>query len=829
MGQANEQKAPRPRQLYVLLVADSPADVELLERHFITSGYLATIDCVASAEAMRAALVNRDYHVVIADCAVRELGVMAALNLLRQSGRDIPFIVFSDTISDDTVVTALRAGSHDYVLKAHLGRLLPAIERGRQEVLGHAMKAAIKVAREEADESIRIAESRLQGVINSAMDAIVALDAQRRIVVFNAAAERIFGCSASEALGSSMDRFLTPQHRELLREHFRDFDASDVTTQDVTTRALGSRGALSAVRWNGEQFPIEATISQTLAGDEKLLTVMLRDVSERTNTKEALRQSEEELQAIYQHVAVGIEHSSLDGRLVMVNPAFEKLLGYGENELLGKTFEEITLAEDRAREAVLLASMLNGECDSYVMEKRYLHKNGTPRWVIVTSSLVKDAGGQALSRATIVQDIAERKRAELLEDRLHQVEKLESLGQLAGSVAHDFNNLLSVMLGCAELLIEELPEADPRRARVEQIQASVQSGVQLTGQLLAFSRKQPILPQVVDLKKVVTEMKPMLRQLLPSDIDMTIHCPEEICPVKVAPDRIQQVLLNLASNARDAMREGGNLEIEIRTIELDEECVQSHVPMAAGRYQMLAISDTGTGMDSEVMVHLFEPFFTTKEKGKGTGLGLASAYGVVKQCGGDIWVSSAPGAGSIFQVYLPNSEEPVAQAEAEGLVPGKLGGHETILLVEDSAPLRRLAQEVLAGQGYRVLEAADGMEALELSRTYEGHIDLLLTDIVMPRMRGTELAKRVAKQRPRTGIILLSGYAEEVLSHIKSVSRVLLLEKPFTMKMLLQKVRQVLDGMEKTAQLLPAGAWQEGTEVHAPLAEHGGREKRLDR
>ena len=794
MNFAPEKRTPRPRQLYVLMVEDAREDVELLERHFITSGYLATIDSVASPDAMREALANRDYHVVIADCGVAGLGVMSALSLLMQSGRDIPFIVLADTISDEMVVTALRGGSHDYVLKAHLGRLLPAIERGRQEVLGHVMKRAIKAARQEAEESTRIAESRLQGVINSAMDAIVSLDAQERIVVFNAAAERMFGCTAAEALGASLDRFIPLQQRELHRQHIRDFGGSNATTQE-----MGSLGRLSAVRWNGEQFPIEASISQVLVGEEKLFTVILRDVSQRLRTEEALRQSEEELQAIYHHVAVGIEHASLEGRLLMVNPAFRNLLGYSGRELLGKTVEEITYPGDRGPESLLLESLLKRERDFYVMEKRYLHKDGSPRWVIVTSSLVRDADGEPSSRATIVQDIAERKRAEALEERLQQAQKLESLGQLAGSAAHDFNNLLSVILGNAELLFDELPQGDPRRARAEQIQTCVRSGVELTGQLRAFSRQQPMIPQVVDLKKLVAEMKPILLQLLPPGIDVAIHCPEETCPVKVAPERMQQVVLNLATNARDAMRDGGRLGIEIRSVNLDEEWVQSHLPMAAGRYQMLAVSDTGPGMDPEILVHLFEPFFTTKENGKGRGLGLATVYGVVKQCGGDIWVDSKPGVGSSFQVYLPHADEPVEPAGSAAPVPNKLGGHETILLVEDSASLRRLAREALARQGYVVLEAADGIAALELSGTYDGQIQLLLTDIVMPRMRGTELAERIAEQRPRTGIIFLSGYAEEFLSHRNGASPVTLVQKPYAVSALLRTVRQVLDGLKNTA------------------------------
>jgi hypothetical protein len=667
MKVADEERTPPPRQLAVLMVAEDPAEDGILERHFAASGYLATIDCVSSPVAMRAALANRDYHAVIADYGVPELDAMRALDLLRESGRDIPFIVFSETISDEMAVAAMRAGAHDYVLKSNIGRLLPAIERGRQEVQGNRQRLLLKAAREEAAQSSR--------------------------------------------------------------------------------------------------------------------------------------QREEELRSIYDHAAIGIQHISIEGRLRMVNPALENLLGYTRDELLAKTTEELTHPADRKPESLLLHSLFRGEREFYAMEKRYIHKDGSLRWVSVTSSLVKDAAGRAVSRATLVHDIAERKRAELLEEQLQQSQKLEILGQLAGSIAHDFNNLLSVMLGYAELLFEELPPADPRRTRVEQIEASVKSGAQLTGQLLAFSRKQPVIPQVIDLTKVVAEVQPMVALLLPPDIQVVVHCPPEVCPVWADSGRIQQVVLNLVTNARDAMQKkgGGRLVIDVSTLDLDEEYVQKHVPLAAGRYQMLAVSDTGHGMDTETLGHLFEPFFTTKERGKGTGLGLSTAYGIVKQFGGDICVDSKPGKGSVFKVYLPVANDPVHPVPVAPPVPQKLSGNETILLAEDSAPLRQLARELLLMNGYSVLEAADGVEALELSRVHEGQIDLLLTDIVMPRMRGTELAQYIAEQRPKTAIVFLSGFSEEVRLHVHSTSPVAIVQKPYTVNALLQTVRQALDGKQPEA------------------------------
>lgn len=649
----------------------------------------------------------------------------------------------------------------------------------------------MEAALQQADEAIHVRDVRLQGIIGSAMDAIISVDEQQRIVVFNHAAEMMFGCAASEALGSSLNRFLPSRYRENHHEHIQRFGAAG-----VTTRSMHSPGILNALRSDGEEFPIEATISQVQAGGEKLFTVILRDITERMRTEEALRQSEERLRAMYQHAAVGIEQIGTDGRLLMVNPAFRRLLGYSEREMLGKTFDEITHPADRERESQLLGSLLNGERDFYALEKRYLHKDGSPVWASVTSSLVKDAAGHPLSRVSIIQDVAERKRAELLEEQLQQAQKLESLGQLAGAVAHDFNTLLNVMLGYAGLLLYELPGDDPRRVRAAQIEASAQSGAQLTRQLLAFSRKQAFVPQVIDLRIAVQDLQPMLQRLLPQDVKVDVRCSEEPCPVKVDPGRMQQVLLNLATNARDAMPQGGQLTIEARTVELDEAYVQKHAPMAPGRYEMLAVTDTGSGMNSETIAHIFEPFFTTKPPGQGTGLGLSTIYGIVKQSGGYIWVYSEPGAGSVFKIYLPRTGETVENSEPLRPVPQKLSGNETILLVEDSEPLRELTRELLTRVGYVVLVAADGVEAFELSQSYQGEIHLLMTDIVMPKMRGPEVAMHIAKQHPHIPIVFLSGYSEEAVSQMENAGRIKLIEKPYSADTLLRTVRQLLDDIE---------------------------------
>ena len=333
------------------------------------------------------------------------------------------------------------------------------------------------------------------------------------------------------------------------------------------------------------------------------------------------------------------------------------------------------------------------------------------------------------------------------------------------------------------------------KAQVEQIEHSANAGALLTKQLLAFSRKQAPTLQVIDLCKAVADLEPMLRRLLRADIELVVRCSDQVCPVQADPSQIQQLVLNLVANARDAMAKGGSLTVEVRSVELDEAYVEKHAGVSPGRYEMLAVSDSGTGMDAETAARIFEPFFTTKSTGKGTGLGLATVYGIAKQSGGDVWVYSEPGVGSIFKVYLPTTSAAIDVREPVQS-PQNLNGTETILLVEDSAGLRELTRALLSRQGYAVLDAADGIEALEVSKKYVGTIHLLITDIMMPRMRGTELVEHIAPGRPDIPVVFLSGYTEEVMSHLQNAERMRILEKPYTSDTLLRTVRQVLDDVQ---------------------------------
>jgi nitrogen-specific signal transduction histidine kinase len=405
---------------------------------------------------------------------------------------------------------------------------------------------------------------------------------------------------------------------------------------------------------------------------------------------------------------------------------------------------------------------------------------------------IEFAGRRA--RLVLAHDVTAQRH---LEEQLRQSQKMEAVGQLAGGIAHDFNNLLTAILGSTQLLLHNMPPEDPRREDAEEIKLAGHRAAELTRQLLAFSRRQVLAPKVLDLNAVVANMERMLRRLLGEDIELVTSLDATAGAVNADPGQLEQVLLNLAVNARDAMPPpgGGRLSIETARFTLHEEHVERRHRLPPGDYACLVVGDTGVGMDEATQAHLFEPFFTTKEVGKGTGLGLATVYGIVKQSGGYIWVYSERGRGTTVKVYLPRVPG-VAEAPPLAPAPSEVrGGHETVLLVEDAAPVRALARRSLEARGYRVLDASDGPAALELSARHGAPIDLLVTDVVMPGMSGRELAERLAPVRPRMKVLYTSGYTDDAMVRQGVLTAgVAFLQKPFVPDSLARKVREVLDG-----------------------------------
>ncbi len=431
--------------------------------------------------------------------------------------------------------------------------------------------------------------------------------------------------------------------------------------------------------------------------------------------------------------------------------------------------------------------------DRLVQEYRFRHQDGKYRWLRDEKRLLRDAAGKPVEVVGSWADITERK---LLEDQFRQAQKMEAVGRLAGGVAHDFNNLLTVITGYSELVLGQLRAADPLHGFVEQIRQAGDRAAGLTRQLLAFSRKQVLMPATLDLNFLMKEMEKMLHRLIGEDIDLLVNPHVPLWPIKADPGQVEQVLMNLVVNARDAMPQGGKLTIETGNVVLDASYVGRHPEVQPGEYVLLAVSDTGCGMDAATQARIFEPFFTTKGD-KGTGLGLATVYGIVKQSGGSIDVYSELGVGTAFKIYLPHDREQRAESKSSPGLKATTRGTETVLLAEDEPGVRSLAKFVLESNGYMVLEAKNGGEALLLCEQYEGPIHMLVTDVVMPQLSGPKLAERLLALRPKMKVLYLSGYTDDAIVHHGVLnSGTPFLQKPFTPASLALKVREVLDSSE---------------------------------
>jgi PAS domain S-box-containing protein len=487
-----------------------------------------------------------------------------------------------------------------------------------------------------------------------------------------------------------------------------------------------------------------------------------------------------------------------DGRILEANDRAVSSYGYSREELMGMPLQRLEAPERLA--AFEKEWRRTEQQESVIFETRHLRKDGSTFPVEVSARRVKV--DEAVFLQSIIRDITERKEAERerarLQEQLQQSQRLESIGRLAGGVAHDFNNLLTVINGYSSMAVDALPAHDPLRDSMREVFDAGQRATSLTRQLLAFSRKQLIAPKLLNLNTVVSDLVKMLRRLVGEDVAIITDLASSLEPVFVDPGQMEQVLMNLATNARDAMPRGGKLIIETQNVEVDEEYAAAHVDARPGRYVLLAVTDTGEGMSAETLKHAFEPFFTTKLRGQGTGLGLATVYGAVKQSNGWIWAYSEPGKGTTFKIYLPRAvagESPGGGEHIQSYAGAHdVRGNETVLVVEDQAEVRKLMVEGLTQYGYRVIEAGRGDEALTLCGSFPDEIHLLITDVVMPGITGPEVASRAASARPRMRVLYISGYTENLIAHQGVLDAgVAYLQKPFTAGALAQKVREVLD------------------------------------
>jgi two-component system, cell cycle sensor histidine kinase and response regulator CckA len=505
---------------------------------------------------------------------------------------------------------------------------------------------------------------------------------------------------------------------------------------------------------------------------------------------QALRDSEARYRRLFETAQDGILIlDAQKGSITDVNPYLMKLLDYSRKEFLGKALWDIGLFKDIEASKEAFKEL---QAKQYVRYEDLPLKTRAGQTINVEFvSNVYGVNGDQVIQCNI-RDITKRKHAEQSEQRVLQAQKMEAVGQLAGGLAHDFNNLLGVILGYCELLTDREDLAEPTRQMIGNISSAGLTAKNLTQHLLAFSRRQVVQPVVMDLNEAVNHIHPMLERLIGDDIELDNVLSNDLGTITADPNHIEQVLMNLAINARDAMPKGGKITFETANVEIDEAYAQQHVPMNPGRYVMLSVRDTGTGMDSETQAQIFDPFFTTKDCGKGTGLGLSTVFGIVKQSGGTIGVYSEPGKGTAFKIHFPRCDKvPVL---VEPIKPKQLrGGTETILLVDDATPLRMLTKLILEQCGYTVLDSGEPAEALRIAEGHEGPLPLMITDVVMPGFTGRVLAERLTADRPETKVLFTSGYADDETAKYGILGNNAFLEKPFTRDDLVRKVRALLD------------------------------------
>jgi len=624
--------------------------------------------------------------------------------------------------------------------------------------------------------------------LESAANGILITDRQGDIIWCNPAFTRMTGYGAEEVIGKNPRIFKSGHHDpSFFVELWTTVLAGKVWHGEVMNR-----------RKNGTLYFEEQTITPVLdeRGEVIQFVAINQDVTDRKHAEEKLRASEAHIRLLLDSTAEAIYGIDREGRCTFCNPACLKVLGYRKAEdLLGKEMHDLVhhsrpdgkplpIEECRIHQA-----LHEGE-EIHVDDEVYWQANRTSIPVEYWSYPIR-RDGQVVGAVVTFLDITQRRQ---LEQQFQQAQKMEAVGRLAGGVAHDFNNLLTVILGYSELLLGRLPAQDASRDLIQEIRRAGERAANLTRQLLAFSRKQIMVPEVLDLNQVVEETKRMLRRLIAEDITLTTKLDPQLDFVKVDPGQIDQVIMNLVINASDAMPKGGSLTLETRNVELDESYTRNYPDVRPGNYVLIAISDTGCGMNEETKAHIFEPFFTTKAPGKGTGLGLATVFGIVKQCSGHVTVHSELNKGTTVKIYLPTlpqEAKKLAARKTQFTIPK---GTETVLVAEDEEGLRVVIRIVLQTNGYQVLEAINGEEALALAKSHPEPIHLLLADLVMPKKGGRELADEIAIVRPETKVIYMSGYTDDAVVRLGVLEADMpFLQKPFTPATLARKVREVLD------------------------------------
>ena len=750
----------------VLIVDDDSGTCETLSDVLETRGH--EVHTASSGREGLGVLAVNPVDVAIVDIKLPDISGLELLDAIKGASPQTEVIFVTAYASVSTAIQAINGAAFAYITKPfEMEHLIATLRKAHEK--------------QELVRALRESEQRYRLVTEHIRDAIFLVDLENRFTFGNGRIEELTGYRLDELVGRPISVVLTAEGTRAAAARLETLRSGHDVPLFYETEL---------VRKDGTRIVAEISSTSVLQDGAMIARLgVARDITRRRQAETALRESEERFRATFEQAAAGMGHTSLEGQWLRVNQRLCDIVGYTRDELLARTFQDITHPDDLDVDVAATRQLLANEIQTRSREKRYLHKDGSIVWVDLTVSVMRDSSGEPKAFIAVVQDITGRKQ---LEQELLHSQRMEGVGQLAGGIAHDFNNLLTVIGGRGHLGLAKLKADDPLRRDFELIQKTADRAARLTRQLLAFSRKQLLQPRVVDPNDLVQDSANLLKRLIGEEIELVFVPAADVGRVHVDPGQLEQVIVNLAVNARDAMPRGGRLTIETSNAELDAGYAAQHVGVVPGQFVMLEVSDTGVGMDGPTQARIFEPFFTTKGPGKGTGLGLATVYGIVKQSGGHVRVYSEPGVGTAFRIYFPRTDAAVeAETSTDAALPR---GQETVLLVEDEEEVRRFTREVLERLGYTVLEATGAMDAVVISERHLGVINVLLTDVVMPQMSGRELAEAIAGARPETKVLFMSGYTDDaIVRHGVLEAGIKFLEKPFSPQTLAVKVREVLD------------------------------------
>ena len=754
----------------VLLVEDNPGDARLM-REAVREAEGSHIHLV-HVETLSKALSRLDqdrFDVVMLDLSLPDAEGLTTLVRAHAHAPSVPIVVLTGLDDEGLAIRAVREGAQDYLVKG--------------QVTGQLVVRAMRYAteRKRAVEALQRSEEYYRSLIENALDIITVVDADGIVRYGSPSFERVLGYPQGALTGTNILHVVHPEDTDHFRAMLEIGTKNPGSTQSFECRLRHRNGNWRVIEAIGKRFEQDTAVNGFVLNS--------RDITERKRAEEQLRQANETLRAVIETSPLAIYALDLDGQVKSWNSAAQRIFGYSEDEVINRRLP-IVAVEDEEAFLVRLGEAADGQLLVGHEERRY-KKSGDPIEVSIWNAQLRDATGAVTGIVEAVADNSERKR---LEEQFRQAQKMEAVGRLAGGIAHDFNNLLTVITGYCQMLIEHIPREDPMSEDMFQVLKAADRATTLTKQLLAFSRRQMFQPKVIDLRTLIADMDHILKRLVGENIKLVTTADADLKPVRVDPGHLEQVIVNLVVNARDAMPSGGTVHITMTNVEVNSSVSHQHINLTPGSYVLLEVIDTGVGIDEETKAHLFEPFFTTKEKGRGTGLGLSTSYGIVKQNRGEILVRSEPGAGSTFSIYLPvavkQEVDPIEQPASERHA---FRGAETVLVAEDEDGVRTVVTEMLRKQGYSVVTAPGGAAAIETARKMTT-VDLLISDVIMPGMNGPELAQNLRALRPDLRVLYVSGYTDSAIAREGELEPgTAFLHKPFTPDQLARKVREILD------------------------------------